>query len=148
VRVGQKKLMARIRMTAESIADSLKSEGAFKQAKKDEMDGLIKDIARREEGALCLDGRGILSFINGAPSGSTVTVDNPGGIVNASFGNRFVMKGMWVGAVNPASQALRTGVAQVTAVASGGTTFTVSGSVPGAWADNDYIVQVANSASD
>ena len=52
VRVGQKKLMARVRMTYEAMKDSMSSEGAFKSARRDEMDSLIKDIARREEYAL------------------------------------------------------------------------------------------------
>jgi Holliday junction DNA helicase RuvB len=38
VHIGQKKLMARIRMTSESIYDSMKSEGAFVSARKDEID--------------------------------------------------------------------------------------------------------------
>jgi hypothetical protein len=100
IRVGQKKMMARIRMTSESIADSLKSEGAFKQSKKDEMDGLIKDIARREEAALCLDGRGVLANVSSV-SGTTINVKDPGGITNASFGNRFLIKGMWLARGQP-----------------------------------------------
>src|SRR5574343_1511090 len=36
VRVGQKKLMGRIRMTSEAMSDSMSSKGAFKSARKDE----------------------------------------------------------------------------------------------------------------
>jgi hypothetical protein len=56
VRIGQRKLMARVRLTSESIADSMKSEGAFKSARKDEMNRLIDDIARMEEYS-CTSGR-------------------------------------------------------------------------------------------
>ena len=52
---------------------------------------------------------------------------------------------MYVGAVNPATGALRSGIVKVTAVNSDGSDFTADASVNSAWADNDYIVQAANS---
>jgi len=145
LRIGQKKLMARVRLTYEAMQDSMSSEGAFKSARQDEMDSLINDIARRDEYALSSDGRGVLALVNGAASSTTQTLDAPGGIVNANFGNRFFQVGMWIGFVNPATGTLRaSSVVQVTSVAATGLTITISPTFSST--DNDYIVQVANSA--
>jgi len=144
VRVGQKKLMGRIRITPEAIYDTSKGEYAWKQARKDEMDGLIKDLARREEYALTLDGRGVLALVNGTATSATQTVDAPGGIANANFGNRFIMKGSYVGYVNPATGALRSPIAKVASVSADGTQFTAAASHT--TVDNDYIVQAANAS--
>jgi hypothetical protein len=143
VRVGQKKLMGRIRITPEAIYDTSKGEYAWKQARKDEMDGLIKDLARREEYAMTLDGRGVLALVNGAATSATQTVDSPGGIANANFGNRFIMKGSYVGYVNPATGQLRSTISKVMSVSADGTQFTANASFTSV--DNDYIVQAANS---
>jgi hypothetical protein len=144
VRVGQKKLMGRVRITPEAIYDTSRGEYAWKQARKDEMDGLIKDLARREEYALTLDGRGVLARINGAAASVTQTLDAPGGITGASFGNRFVMKGMFVGFVNPATGVLRSGIRKVVSVSTDGTTMLLDASFSST--DNDYVVQAANSS--
>lgn len=148
VSVRQKKLMGRIRITPEAIMDTSKGEYAWKQARKDEMDGLIKDLARREEYALTLDGRGVLARVDDAtPNGSTtLEVDAPGGITNDNFGNRFIMRGMFVGFVDPATGNLRTGIRKVMSVASNGASIVLDAVVNAAVADNDYIVQAANSA--
>ena len=148
LRINQKKLMARVRLTSEAIHDSKSSKGAFKSARTNEMNKIIKDIARMEEAALCLDGRGILALVADAtPAGATtMTVDSPGGITGANFGNRFIRVGQYVGFVNPATGQLRSGVRKVTACASDGLSITLDAVVGGAVADNDYIVQVANSA--
>jgi hypothetical protein len=148
VHIGQRKLMARVRLTAEAIADSMKSEGAFKSARKDEMNRLIDDIARMEEYAITSDGRGVLALINEAtPSGDTsLIVDAPGGITGADFGNRFFLAGMYICAINPATGDIRAGICKVTACSSDGTTLTVDAAPNAAWADNDYICQAANSS--
>jgi hypothetical protein len=147
VRISQRKLMARIRLTSEAISDSMSSKGAFKQAKRDEMQGLIKDIARREEYALATDGRGVLCLVDDASptGGATMTVDAPGGITGDNFGNRFIIPGMWIGFVNPTTGALRADILKVLSCSSDGTSITMSGT-PTVAADNDYIVQVASSS--
>lgn len=148
LRIGQRKLMARVRMTAEAIADSMKSEGAFKSARKDEMNRLIDDIARMEEYSSTADGRGVLSLINqGTPSSSaTMGVDSPGGVPGADFGNRFFIAGMYIGAVNPATGELRAGISKIVSCSSDGTQLTLDAAPNAAWTDNDYLVQAANSA--
>lgn len=148
VRVGQKKLMGRIRLTWEAMNDTMKKESAFKAARQDEMQGLIKDLARREEYALSTDGRGVLALIDeAAPNGdTTLELDAPGGIANNNFGNRFIWPGMFIGAVNPATGALRPGICKVVACNPDGTDVTTDAPPNAAWADNDYIVQAANAS--
>lgn len=147
VRIGQKKLMGRVRITPEAMYDTSKGEYAWKQARKDEMDGLIKDLARREEYAMTLDGRGILALVTSAtPSSSaTISVQSSGGITNTAFGNRFIMVGMYVAFVNPATGALRAnGQYKVTAVSADGTTATLNTTPDASVLQNDWIVQAAN----
>lgn len=148
VRVGQRKLMARVRLTSEAIHDSRSSKGAFKAARTNEMNKLIKDIARMEEAALTLDGRGILAFINEATptADTTLILDNPGGLTQTSFGNRFIRVGMYIGFVNPATGILRSGIRKVTACASTGASVTLDAVPAAGVADNDYVVQAANSS--
>ncbi len=148
IHIGQRKLMARVRLTSEAIADSMKSEGAWKSARKDEMTRIIDDIARMEEYSLTADGRGVLALIaDASPSGAAVMgVDSPGGLTGADFGNRFFLVGMYVGAVNPATGEIRAGIVKVVSCSSDGTTVTFDAAPNAAWADNDYLVQAANAS--
>lgn len=144
--INQKKLMARIRMTYEVMQDSTSSEGAWMSARKSEMKYLINDIARRDEHALASDGRGVLALVDESPSGTTLDVDAPGGITNDNFGNRFISPGMYVAAVNPVTGQIRTTIHRVMSCSSDGTQIVVDSSTHTGWADNDYIVQAANSS--
>lgn len=144
--VDQKKLMARLRMTWEVMNDTTSSEGAFVSARKSEMQYLIDDIARRDEFALNSEGRGVLALVDESPSGAVLDVDAPGGITNDNFGNRFISKGMYIGAVNPANGALRATIHKVLDVANAGNTITVDSATHTGWAENDYIVQAASLA--
>ena len=150
--IDQKKLMSRLRLTYEVMQDSTSSEGAFISARKSEMQYLIDDMARRDEHALSSDGRGVLALVDEAtPNGNTtLELDAPGGITNDNFGNRFVSSGMFIGFVNPNTGALRASTlkAKVTAANSDGTDVTVdaTANVGSAAANNDYVVQVANSS--
>lgn len=144
--IDQKKLMSRLRLTWEVMQDSTATEGAFISARKSEMQYLIDDMARRDEYALASDGRGVLALVDESPSGTTLDVDAPGGITNDNFGNRFLSTGMFIGAINPATGSLRTTIHRVTDTPAAGSTIVVDSATHTGWADNDYIVQVANSA--
>lgn len=148
VHIGQRKLMARVRMTSEAVADSMRSEGAWRSARRDEMTRIIDDIARMEEYALTTDGRGVLALVDDAtPNGATtLTVDAPGGITGDDFGNRFILPDMYVGFVNPTTGALRSGIRKVISCSDDGTSIVLDSVVNSAVADNDYIVQAANSS--
>lgn len=142
-RVDMKKLIARIRMTEEAMADLVSSEASFRNGMTDEKTRLVDDIARREEHALGMDGRGVLAVVN-VDGSATVTLINPGNITGTVFGNRFLDVGMNLAAVNPASGVIRTNVKQVQSLSSDGlsATFTADPS----WTANDYVVMAANTS--
>lgn len=143
-----RKMMARIRLTQESMDDSVSSEAAWRSAKKDEMTRIIDDIAKREEFSLSCDGRGILAACSGTPSTTTVALKNPGNVVNTSFGNRFIQVGMFLAAINPANGSIRTGgtsIVKVTTTDDAGANVTTD-AAPTSWVDGDYVVQAANSS--
>jgi hypothetical protein len=145
-RLTTKKIIGRVELTPEAIADSMKSEFAFVSARKDEMNRLIDDFARRNEHYLVGSGSGVLGLVNeAAPTGDTTLImDSPGGFANTNFGNRFVQPGMVVALVNPSTGALRASSAKtVSACASSGANVTIS-AAPSNGADNDYVVQAAN----
>lgn len=148
VHIGQRKLMARIRLTSEVMLDSMKSEGAFRSARKDEMTRLVDDIARMEEYSFTTDGRGVLALVDDTtPSGATtMTVDAPGGITGDDFGNRFFLPGMYVAFVNPATGEMRTGIRKIVSCSDDGTSITLDSACDASVADSDYIVQAANSS--
>lgn len=146
-RIDVRKMMARIEMTAEAMEFYTSSEATYKNAMVDEKTRLVDDIAFREEFQLATDGRGVLALLTDDPgTGTDVDVDRPGNIGSAggSFGNRFIQKGMYVGAVNPATGVLRAGIAQVQSVNSDGSDFTSAAAINAAWATDDYVVQAAN----
>ena len=146
-RIGIKKMMARLYMTAEAMEFYQRSEASYANAMTDEKTRLVDDIAFREEYALSSDGRGVLALLSDDPgTGTDVDVDSPGNIAGANFGNRFIQRDMFIGAVNPATGTLRAGIAKVSDVNSDGTDFTAAAAVDTVWADNDYLVQAANSS--
>jgi len=85
-RIGMKKIMGRLRMTEEAMEDLVSSEASFRNGMTDEKTRLIDDIARRENHALGMDGRGVLAQV---VSGSTVTVEltAPGNIPSSVAGS-------------------------------------------------------------
>lgn len=147
--VTPRKLNARIRMTYEVMQDSTSNEGAFVSARKSEMQYLIDDIARRDEHALVLDGRGILARVNDADpdnSEGIVAVDDAGGVAQTTFGNRYIQPGTVVAAVDPATGAIRAGsTTTVRAVSADGASITTDPSGLGAaTAEDDWLVQAAS----
>jgi len=144
-RIDIRKMMARLYMTAEAMEFYTRSEASYANAMTDEKTRLTDDIAYREEYAISGDGRGVLALLSDDPgTGTDVDVDSPANIPGADFGNRFIQKDMFIGAVNPATGALRAGIAKVVAVNSDGSDFTSEAAINAAWADNDYLVQAAN----
>src|SRR3990167_1062250 len=129
-RIDIRKMTARLRLTAEAIDFYTSSEATYANSMSNEKTRLVKDIAFREEYALSSDGRGVLALLSDDPGTTTdVDVDNPGNITSSSFGNRFIQKNMYIGAVNPATGALRAGIAKVSAVNTDGSDFTTSAAV-------------------
>lgn len=145
-RIQVKKIMGRIRLTEEAMEDLVSSEASFRNGMTDEKTRLVDDIARRENQSIGQDGRGVLALLNVAPSGSTITLDSPGNVPGANFGNRFLDLGMFVGAVNPNTGALRTSIRKITSVSSDGLSAGADASTFTGWTDNDYLVPVANAS--
>lgn len=146
--IDMRKLMARIRMTEEAMDDLVSSEASFRNGMTDEKTRLVDDISKREEFALSTDGRGVFALLDGDPGtdADEVELDAPGGITGDNFGNRFIQKGMFLAAIDPATGSIRAGIAQVSSVNEDGTGFTPVAAIDTAWADNDYIVQAANTS--
>ena len=150
LKVTQRKMMARIRMTYEVMQHSTSNEGAFISARKSEMNYLIDDLSLRDEYALTQEGRGVICHIDDTDpdSSADMTVDNPGGITHNDFGNRFVQPGMHLAAVSPAgtyrSQTTGSSVRQVSSVGSLGGNIVFESAVPSNWANNDLVVQAAD----
>lgn len=146
-RIGIKKIMGRIRMTEEAMEDLVSSEVSFRNGMTDEKTRLIDDIARRENHALGMDGRGVLALVNESTlNDTTLELDSPGNIAGSDFGNRFIDVGMFLAAVDPTTGQLRTSIRKVTAVNSDGTDVTVDAATFTGWADNDYVVPAANAS--
>ncbi len=142
-RIDMKKLIARIRMTEEAMADLVSSEASFRNGMTDEKTRLVDDIARREEHALGMDGRGVLAL--SGTSAATLPLTGPGNISGASFGNRFIDIGMNIAAINPSSGALRANVKTVLATSSDGLNVTLAADP--SWTSGDYVVMAASTST-
>jgi hypothetical protein len=149
VTVDIRKIMARVGpLTDDVIKDAANSEAAWEGVEENNFSAMVDDIARRQELALCGDGRGVLALINDAtPSGAAnMAVDSPMGFAGSTFGNRFLSKKFKIGAIDPATGLLRAGVVTVVSVNAAGTEVTFDAAPNAAWADNDYLVKVANTS--
>ncbi len=145
-RIKVKKIMGRIRLTEEAMEDLVSSEASFRNGMTDEKTRLIDDLSRKENQSLGMDGRAVSALLTATVSGATYTVDSPGNIPGADFGNRFIDPGQFYAAIDPVSGALRTSIRKVVSVNAAGTTVTFDSSTFTGWADNDYLVQAANAS--
>lgn len=132
----------RIRLSAAIMKASQGNKGAFARAYGSEIDGLIDDLADYRGRVIWGWGSGVLCLVNGDPgTGTTITVDAPHGIANATNGARFIRPGMYVAFINPSNGAIRSGGARtVDTVASDGTSFDITAACDASVATNDYVV--------
>lgn len=139
----------RIQLSAQVIKHSRSNKGSFVRAMDQEMTGLIRDMKNELNRSMFGWGLGALCLVNGDPgTGTTITVDAPGGVAGATLGNRFIRPNMNIAFVNPSDGSLRAGGARaVSSVAAGGTTFVIGAAVDTAVADNDYVVRAAKSST-
>jgi len=146
VSINIRKMIGRVLLTPEAIADSAKSEFAWQTARESEFNGLIKTMARRDEFGMLYQGSGVLARINEADptTNTTLITDSPGGVSGTVFGNRFIQQGIFVGFVNPNTGALRSGIRKVMSVDSAGANITLDAAPASGTADNDFIVKAAN----
>ena len=141
VRIPMRYQYGRIQLSGQVIKASQGAKAAFASAMEQEMQGIIKDMTSDRGRAIMGDGRGVLALVNGTSTGSTVTVDAPGGVAGAVNGARFLNPGMVLAGINPATGAIRANtVHTVATVAATGLTYTATAAVAGI-TDNDYLVR-------
>lgn len=135
----------RIQLSIQVIKHSRSNKGAFKRAMDQEMQGVVRDLSNKLNRAMFGYGSGVLALLNGDPgTGTTLTVDAPGGVAGATNGARWLQKNMYVHIINPSGPAIRSGTARkITAVAADGTNVTIDAAADASYADNDYVVQAA-----
>lgn len=134
--IPMKFIYGQIQLTKQAIDSAKTSKGAFKNVFKTSMETMVKNMKREQARMLASSGTGILAYVNGGSSGTTVTCDTPGGVAGSTGGSRYIRKGMILAFHDGAT--LR-GVRTVTAVASTGLTFTIDSAL--AITDNDYITR-------
>jgi hypothetical protein len=144
-RIDMKKAMFRLRMTEEAMSDLVSSEASFRNGMTDEKTRAIDDMARYEEHALGMDGRGVVALVDTGSSGAVVELDAPGNIAGDNFGNRFIDAGRFLAFVNPATGALRnTTIEKVASVNTDGSDVTMDADPT--VTENDYVVFAANTS--
>ena len=148
VRIPIRYVYGRIQLTGQAIKLSRTNPGSFARAMRLEMDGLVNDLRMQFEFYLGHDGRGIRCLTNGDPgAGTVVTVDTPGavaanGVVTATHGNRYLNVDDRVVFINPLTGALRAGgTRRISAIAEGGTTFTMTAGADASVDTNDWVVR-------
>ena len=143
VEIPMRFMHGRGQFSTQAMKASQGAKAAFAPVMEQEMDGLIRDMSADRGRVIFGDGRGVLALVNGDPgTGTTVTVDSPGGFAGAINGSRFLNQDALITFVVPATGALVASADEtVSAVPAAGTTFTASTAVAAAIADNDYVVR-------
>ncbi len=146
VRIPMKYTGGRVQFSTQIMKASQGPRSAFVSIMESEMQGLVKDLRNYLARAILHDGRGILAYVNGTSTGTTVTVDSPGGVAGATNGTRFINAGDLVTFVTAATGAIVASADEtVVTVPAAGTTFTTGTSTSGP-VDNNYVVR-ANKAA-
>jgi len=137
----------RIQLSIQVIKASQSSKGAFKRAMDQEMKGLVRDLSTDRNRQMFGWGKGILALVNGDPgTGTTLTVDSPGGVAGAVNGCRFLQVGMNIAFINPATGAIRAGGARTITALPTNLTATIA-AADAAVEDNDWVVRAAGPTS-
>lgn len=139
----------RVQLTIQTMKHSRSNKGAFERAVTQSMQGMTKSMSRDANRAMFGWGLGVLAYVNGDPgTGTTITVDTPGGVTGATHGNRFLNPNMNIAFVNPSNGAIRAGGARsVDTIAAGGASIVLDTAADDAVADNDYIVRAMTASS-
>ena len=136
----------RVQFSAQVIAASSSSRGAYEPVVQREMKGIVRTMAQDANRAAFGDGRGILCLVNGTATSATQTVDAPGNFAGSVNGSRHIRPGMIVGCIVPGTGAVRASTqATVLSVSTTGNTIVLSASVT--WTDNDYVVRFLQTGS-
>lgn len=154
-RIYVKWLHGRIQLETATMKQSATSKGAWARSMELIMGRLKNNIADESNRMLASGtGLGILALVDDTASVGSVAdpleVDAPGGIASNGYGARYLQPGMIIAFLNPTGPALRS-VRTIVSVSQD--TDTVASIVLNApvtvnvdYADNDYIVRVANAS--
>lgn len=142
--IAMKYLNASFQMTAQMMKSAETSKGAFKNAMEMSMDTLITNLKREQARMIWGAGYGILAYVNGGGTLTTLAVDAPGGVAGSTGGARYLRKNMIIACINPGDGTLRAStVTTISAVTSTGLSVTIPST---AVTDNDYVVRCATTA--
>ena len=142
--IKMKYIYGSFQMTKQMMESAKNSKGAFKNAMSTSMDTLIRNIKRERARMIWGAGKGILAYVNGGATSTTLTVDSPGGVAGATGGARYLRKGMIIACINPGDGTMRAStVATISAVAATGLSVTIPSTTV---TDNDYIVRASTTA--
>lgn len=134
-----------IQVTKQLMTFSRSNKGSWARALRLEMEGMVDTIRQQRRYAINHDGRGVLALINGDPgTGTTITVDAPGGVAGATDGARFINIGDWLTAIDPATGGLYNATAvsrRVTNINAAGSVLTMDAAVDTNLDDNDLLVR-------
>lgn len=140
VKIPEKYSYGRVRLTAQVIEDSLKSQGAFERAMESEIGGLVRDLANERERALFGYGNGVLCHV-ASSSTNTLFVDNPGAVTGTINGARFLERGATYAILDPTTPTtIRSTFTVGSTISTTGGYVVATGAVTGA-VDGDLVVR-------
>jgi len=139
--IVMKRMYGRVQVDGFSI-ESAKGKGGWIDVLQGEIQGVTDAFTLDIDRQLLGGGKGILGFCSAGISGQTVTVDTPGGIVDATANTRFYRKGQVVDIYDSDNNPIHATAVQISGVVPSTATLTFDGSV--ATVEDDDIIYKAN----
>lgn len=139
--ITMKRMYGRVQVDGFSI-ESAKGKGGWIDVLQGEIQGVTDAFTLDIDRQLLGGGKGILGFCSAAISGQTVTVDTPGGIVDATANTRFFRKGQVVDIYDSDESPIHATAVQISGVAPATSTLTFTGTVTAV--EDDDIIHKAN----
>ena len=144
--ITMKRIYGRVQVDGFSI-ESAKGKGGWIDVLQGEIQGVTDAFALDIDRQLMGGGKGVLGFCSAAISGQTVTVDTPGGIVDATANTRFFRKGQVVDIYDSDMSPIHATAVQISVVAPATATLTFVGTVS-AVEDDDVICRANTYGAD
>lgn len=144
--IKMKYVYGTFQMTKQMMESAKNSKGAFKNAMSYSMDSLVRNMRRERARMVWGAGNGVLAYVNGTATDTTLVVDTPGGVAGAVGGTRYIRKGMLLAEVNPSAVAATDAIVvygAVSAVNTNGLSVTIPSATH---TDNRYVVRVSTTA--
>jgi hypothetical protein len=135
--ITMKRMYGRVQVDGFSI-EAAKGKGGWIDVLQGEIQGVTDAFTLDIDRQLMGGGQGVLGYCSAAISGQTVTVDTPGGIVDATANTRFFRKGQVVDIYDSDMDPIHATAVQISLVVPSTATLTFVGTVT-AVEDNDVI---------